>query len=138
MNDLPSRACLRYGWSAVAGFLLMGLMLESLHLFKVPFYEDVRLRRELWTLAHAHGTLLGALNVLFAATAVSCIPGEAARLRASRLLRAGGVLVPFGFLLGGIGNAEGDPSLFIGIVPVGAVLAFLGTGALALGALRRK
>jgi hypothetical protein len=136
MNDPTSRASLRFGWTAVAGFLLLGLVLESFHLWKAPFYLEHRLRRELWTLAHAHGTLLGALNVLFALTALACLPDEKARRRAGAALRAGGLLVPLGFLLGGIGNSEGDPSPFILLVPAGAVLAFLGVGALARGAWR--
>jgi len=136
MTDPVARAALRQGWTAVAGFLLLGIALESLHLVKAPFYVDARLRRELWTLAHAHGTLLGALTVLFAVTGAACLPDERARRRAGRALRTGALLVPLGFLLGGIGNAEGDPSLFIALVPVGAALALYGTGALALGAWR--
>jgi hypothetical protein len=120
----------------VAGFLLLGIVLESLHLLKAPFYVDARLRRELWTLAHAHGTLLGALTVLFALTGAACLPDDRARRRAGAALRAGALLVPLGFFLGGIGNAEGDPSLPIVLVPVGALGALYGAGALALGAWR--
>ena len=69
-EDAPSAACLRLGWTLVAVFLGMGLVLESFHLVKLPYYLDVRLRRELWTLAHTHGTLLGAVNVLFGLSAV--------------------------------------------------------------------
>jgi hypothetical protein len=127
-----------YGWAAVALFLVLGLVLESLHLAKAPFYVDARLRRELWTLAHAHGTLLGLVSVAFALTAQRAIARPEARRRASRLLRAGALLVPAGFLLGGVGNAEGDPSLAILLVPVGAVLAFLAAGAVAAGLARRR
>ncbi len=94
----------------------------------------MRLRRELWTLAHAHGTLLGALNVLFGLSAAGLVARADRRLVASRLLRAGAVLVPLGFFLGGIGAAEGDPSLFIVLVPAGALLALLGLAMLLLEA----
>jgi hypothetical protein len=127
-----------YGWGAVGAFLLLGVVLESLHLLKAPFYVDVRLRRELWTLAHAHGTLLGLLAVAFALSAGRAVAEASVRLRASRLLRAGAVLVPAGFLLGGVGNPEGDPSLAIFLVPVGAFLALSAVGTVAWGALRRR
>ena len=42
-------------------FGALGLLLESLHGFKVRAYLDVtnETRRLMWTLAHAHGTVLG-------------------------------------------------------------------------------
>jgi hypothetical protein len=132
-EDGPSLACLRLGWAMVALFLALGLALESFHLVKLPFYLDLRLRRELWTLAHAHGTLLGAVNVLFGRSAARLIAHAGQRLLASRLLRAGAVLVPAGFFLGGFGAAEGDPSLFIVLVPTGALLALAGVGILVAG-----
>jgi hypothetical protein len=140
VSDTESPACrssLRFGWSAIALFLLMGLVLEFFHLIKAPFYVETALRRELWTLAHAHGTLLGLLNVGFAATATRCLDREASRALASWLLRAGGAAVPAGFLLGGVGQSEGDPSLFILLVPAGALLALAGAVVTARGALTR-
>ena len=125
-----SRVCLIHGWIMVTLFLTMGLVLESFHLVKLPFYVDVHLRRELWTLAHAHGTLLGAITILFGLSVARLerVRGLAA---AGKLLRAGSVLVPLGFLLGGVGNSEGDPSLFILLVPTGGALALLGLAMLA-------
>jgi hypothetical protein len=35
---------------------------------------------------------------------------------------AGAILMPLGFFLGGILNSEGDPSLGIALVPLGALL----------------
>ena len=132
-EDAPSSACLRLGWTLVAVFLGMGLVLESFHLVKWPFYLDVRLRRELWTLAHTHGTLLGAVNILFGLSAARRIVHAGKRAMASKLLRAGALMVPLGFLLGGLGAAEGDPSLFIVLVPVGALLALIAVVMTALG-----
>lgn len=116
------RATLAFGWTAVAAFMLGGLALESLHLFKLPAYLESSLRRELWTLAHAHGTLLGILTIALGLTmrTRSALGGF---LAASQALRASALLMPAGFFLGGVGNAEGDPSLFIVLVPLGALLA---------------
>jgi len=137
-EDPPSRAAMTYGWTAVATFLVLGVVLESLNLVKAPYYLDARLRRELWTLAHAHGTLLGLLAVAFALTAPQAVADARTRRRLSRLLRAGALLVPAGFLLGGVGNAEGDPSLAILLVPLGAALAFAAVATVAWRLLRRR
>ncbi len=136
--DPASLACLRLGWAMIAIFLLGGLVLESLHFVKAPFYVDARLRRELWTLAHAHGTLLGAINVLFALTAARHLADETRRARAAALLRFGAPLVPAGFFLGGIGAAEGDPSVFVVLVPIGALLCAAAVGIVALDLLRAR
>jgi len=126
--------CLRFGWTAIAAFMLLGLVLESFHLIKAPFYFDLHLRRELFTLAHAHGTLFGILNVVFALTAERCLSSAQGRQRASLALRIGALLVPLGFLLGAIGAAEGDPSLLISLVPVGALLVLGVAAVMAWGA----
>ncbi len=131
--DPASAGCLKLGWAMIAIFLIGGLALESMHFFKLPLYEDARLRRELWTLAHAHGTLFGAINVLFGLSATRGIADPARRARAARLLRIGAPLVPIGFFLGGIGGSEGDPSLAVLLVPIGALFAIAGIGALAMG-----
>lgn len=136
MSDPASRAALRYGWTAIAAFLLLGLLLESLHLFKAPFYVEISIRRELWTLAHAHGTLLGILNVVFALCASSCVADGGKRSRASLSLRSGALLVPVGFFLGGTGNSEVDPSLAIVLVPLGALLVLHAVAVTAVGAWR--
>jgi hypothetical protein len=114
-------ACLRYGFSALLLFTVGGLSLEFLHLIKAPFYLENPLRRELWVLGHAHGGLL-ALLVLAYGAHVSNLPDAAA----GRWLRWGAGLMPAGFLLGGVGNTEGDPSLLIFLTPLGAVLVILG------------
>ena len=46
----------------------LGLLLESLQGFKVAAYLDVsnETRRLMWRLAHAHGTLLAVVNILYA------------------------------------------------------------------------
>jgi hypothetical protein len=141
VSDTESPACrasLRFGWTAIALFLLLGLVLEFFHLIKASFYVEIAIRRELWTLAHAHGTLLGLINVGFAATAMRCLDTETSRAMASWLLRTGAATVPAGFFLGGIGQSEGDPSLFIMLVPAGALLVLGGALVTARGALARR
>lgn len=137
-EDTACTMALRCGWTAVLVFFLLGLVLELLHLIKAPFYVDVRLRRELWTLAHAHGTLFGLMMVVFGATAERAIASAAARKRAAQAMCLGTVLMPMGFFFGGIGNAEGDPSLAIVLVPIGGLLILRGLLPLVLGAWQRR
>ena len=113
------------GYGAV--FALMGLMLEALHGFKIPWYLDVgyETRRMMLRLAHVHGTLLGVINILFALSLSALGDAEEKRVvSASKLLRLGSVLLPGGFLLGGIHIYDGDPGLGIVFAPIGA-LAFI-------------
>lgn len=110
------------GWGLVLVFLSLGLVLEALHGFKVPAYLDVgnETRRLLWTLAHAHGVLLGVLHLGLAATASAV---GATRLGlAGRSLEAASVLLPGGFFLGGFDIRGGDPGLGVLLVPPGGVL----------------
>lgn len=121
MNDPAARLAFRTGWLLLAFSLPLGLTLEALHAWKVPVYLGSALRRELWTLGHAHGNLLGMLCLVFVALEARIGGGERARLRLARLLVVGAVLMPLGFLLGGVGASEGDPSLGIVLVPLGGL-----------------
>ena len=82
----------------------------------------------MWTLAHAHGTLLGLVHIAFAASiaAVPTLPADAQRT-AARFLNAATILLPGGFFLGGIRFYEGDPGVGVALVPIGAVLLILAT-----------
>lgn len=124
--DLAQRH-LRAGWIALAVYLTLGIALEALHGFKAGFYLDVgnETRRLLFRLAHAHGTLLGIVNVLYGLT-VRAVP-DSARPLASGSLLAALVLLPLGFFTGGIVIHGGDPGLPILLVPVGAVALLVGT-----------
>jgi hypothetical protein len=119
MRD-PVQKALRTGWVLLALSLPLGLTLEALHAFKARPFLAGGVRREMWRLAHAHGTLLGILLLVFAALAERQLE-PAAHARIARGLRAGAVLMPLGFFLGGLLNSEGDPSLGIVLVPIGAV-----------------
>jgi hypothetical protein len=118
---------LRVGWWSLLLFLTAGLVLEGLHGFKVEAYLKVtnETRRLMWTLAHAHGTLLGLVNLAFAATlrALPAWPESNKRLASSSLIAAT-VLMPAGFFLGGVFIYAGDPGLGILLVPVGGILLF--------------
>ena len=127
-----------YGWTALACFMAGGLALEFLHLIKAPWYFEVRIRRELWTLAHAHGTLLSIVCIVWAAAGAKLLATDKKRGLAAKTLCAGALLMPAGFFLGGIGNTEIDPSLMIILTPIGALLLLHATAATALGAWRAR
>ena len=121
MKDDATRTTMIWGWVLLALFLPLGLTLEALHALKLPVYLDSEMRREMWTLAHAHGNLLGILCLVFAGFASRVIPDDAARASIARLLRWGAVLMPAGFFFGGVLNHEGDPSWAIVLVPIGGL-----------------
>lgn len=126
------RSLLVQGWTGLALFLSMGFVLESLLAWKTPAYLDDPIRRELLRLSHSHGALLHAVLLLLAATAARLprpVPGALVLA-----LRLGAVLVPAGFLLGGLWHPEGDPGHGIWLVPAGALLALGGVIGAALAA----
>jgi hypothetical protein len=119
-----ARRHLRFGWWSLFVFASAGLVLESLHGFKVRAYVDTsnETRRLMWTLAHAHGTLLALVHVaagLMWRSAPAMPPNV--RLISTSLLAAS-VLLPGGFFLGGFAFYCGDPGLGTLLVPIGAVL----------------
>ena len=122
------RRHVRFGWWSLLAFLTLGGVLEALHGFKAGWYLDVpnETRRLMWTLAHAHGTLISLINIVYGLTAWT-VPGPGAGLAAaSRFLLAANILLPMGFFAGGLFFHAGDPGLGILLVPVGAVALFLG------------
>jgi hypothetical protein len=133
MSDPALTKTLRTGWLLLAVSLPLGVTLEALHGWKVQAYLSSEMRRELWRLAHAHGTLLGMLCLVFTALAAEHVPAPV-RPAAARLIRWGAVLMPLGFFLGGVLNSEGDPSLGILLVPVGALLLIVALVRVALAA----
>lgn len=132
-----TRRHLRWGWTMLFVFVALGMVLEGLHGFKVGWYLDVgnESRRLMWRLGHAHGTLLSLVNLAFAWT-VSRLDGWAPRRRAvaSAGLRAGSVLLPGGFVLGGVWIHGGDPGLGVLLVPIGALALALAVALTADGA----
>ncbi|HJZ88446.1 MAG TPA: hypothetical protein VKN99_24910 [Polyangia bacterium] len=132
---------LRLGWVLVLVSSALGLALETLHGFKVQWYLGIvaEPRRLMWTLAHAHGTLLGLLNLALAVT-LRVLPDESPRLAAlaSASLSAASILIPSGFWLGGLYVQGGDPGLGSLLVPLGGLLLLFALALIVRRALRRQ
>ena len=128
----PSDRHLRFGWWSLFTFLTLGVVLETLHGFKMGWYldVDVEMRRLMFTLAHAHGTLLALVNIAAGIT-LRTVKGFELTSGASRSLIWGSILLPAGFLLGGLIIHDGDPGLGVVLVPVGALLLLYGVGSAA-------
>jgi hypothetical protein len=122
---------LRAGFWALFGFTTLGLLLEAMHGFKLGFYLNVdnETRRLLWRLAHAHGALLGLVNIAYALTARAW-PALEDRL-AGRALLCALLLMPLGFLLGGAFAHGSDPGLSVGLAAAGGVALLFGLGKIA-------
>jgi len=125
---------LRVGWRALLVFATLGLGLETLHGFKARWYVDPssETRRLMWTLAHAHGTLLALVNIAFAASLRLRPARDARRVGlASSCLLAATAALPLGFFLGGLIVHAGDPGLGIVLVPIGGLLLLGAIGLIA-------
>jgi hypothetical protein len=120
MQESLRGAHVRLGWLLLLVGVVAGTTLEGLHGLKWAPLLDDPLRRELLSLAHFHAGLLGLVNLVYAGFADLPALGSARRL-ASRALRAGSLLLPLGFLLGGVWHMEGEPGLGVLLVPVGAL-----------------
>ena len=134
-SKLTSRH-LHWGWWGLLVFLSLGIILEALHGFKVGAYLDVgnETRRLMWTLAHAHGTMLSFIHMAFALS-LPHLSSMAQRkaLRMSGCLIGASILMPGGFFLGGWVTYGGDPGLGIFLLPIGAFLLFMGVVGVASG-----
>ncbi|PYI85426.1 MAG: hypothetical protein DMF09_05070 [Verrucomicrobia bacterium] len=130
---------LRFGWWSLLVFLSLGGVLETLHGFKIGWYVDVgnETRRLMFTLAHAHGTLLALVNIVVGLT-VRILDRFALRSSVSFALIWAAILLPGGFFLGGIVIYDGDPGLGVWLVPVGAALLFYSITRIAIDLSRRK
>jgi len=124
---------LRVGLWALLVFVVLGVVLEGLHAVKAPSYLDAgrETSRLLLRLAHAHGTLLSILHLVYGLL-VRARPALGGAFASAGLLAAL-VLLPAGFLLGGLFARGGDPGLGILLVPPGAIAL---AGALASAARR--
>ena len=83
---------LAFGWWTLLVFLVLGIVLEGLHSLKAGLYLDAsnETRRLLWTLSHAHGTLLALVHVAFALSLPKLDPSRSGSIElASRCLYAG-------------------------------------------------
>ena len=130
---------LRFGWWSLLVFLSLGGVLETLHGFKIGWYVDVgnETRRLMFTLAHAHGTLLALVNIVVGLM-VRILDRFALRSSVSFALIWAAILLPGGFFLGGIVIYDGDPGLGVWLVPIGAALLFYSITRIAIDLSRRK
>jgi hypothetical protein len=135
IDDELVRRHLSFGWWALAVFTLLGLVLEAAHGLKLGWYLDLTnaTRRLSFTLGHAHGTLLGLVNIAFAVSIKHARLSPVALLRASWALRAGTVLMPLGFFAGGVIFYGGDPGIGIALVPPAALVLVIGIVTFARG-----
>ncbi len=116
---------MRFGWWSLLLFLCLGIVLDGMHGLKIGWYLDVssQTRRLMWTLAHAHGTLLSLIHIVFAVT-LTRLPNWKPRSRniASQCLIGASLLLPGGFFIGGFWIYEGDPGLGVVLAPIGGFL----------------
>lgn len=123
------RRHLVFGWWSLLFFLCLGILLEMLHGFKIGWYLNVsnESRRLMFTLAHSHGTLVALVNIAAGMT-IRLVPdcSPVWRRFGSPALIGSSILLPGGFLLGGLVILGGDPGYGIVLVPVGALLLFVG------------
>jgi hypothetical protein len=135
-SKFPETASLiRQGWISLALWIAFGILIEGLIGFRMPALLDDPIRRDLLRLAHAHGTLLN-LVLLIAAILTRLDLVRLGRVAAASL-RIAVVLLPVGFLLGGVWHYHDDPGIGIFLVPVGAVLLLFAAFSLGLSVVRR-
>jgi len=125
---------LRFGWWALAVYVCLGIVLETMHGFKIGWYLDVgnEVRRLMFTLGHFHGTMLALVNIAAGLT-IRGVEGFRLRPSVSFALIGAAILLPGGFLLGGFFTYDGDPGSGVWLVPVGALLMLYGVVGFALG-----
>lgn len=116
----PGAGLIRQGWISLALWIAFGILIEGFSAFRSPAYLDDAVRREMFRLAHAHGTLL---NLVLLGAAI-CAHLNLIRLgpMTSLGLRSAVVLLPAGFLFAGLWHFKDEPGPAILLVPVGAVL----------------
>ena len=131
-----TEALIFQGWASIAFWMIFGLLLEGFLGYKIPGYLEDTQRRELFRLAHTHGTFLGL--VLIAAALCGRAGAVAPPRRAMSALRAGAILMPLGFFLAGAWHPEGDPGFAIWIVPPAALLVIFGAISLGLSARKKR
>jgi hypothetical protein len=116
-----ARVHARFGWTLLFVSLAFGAGLETLEGFRWVSLVADPWKQRLWSLAHFHGAALGLLNLIYVQWADAQALTVGRRLWVSRTLMLGSAAMPLGFLLGGIGHPEGDPSIGIILAPVGAL-----------------
>jgi hypothetical protein len=124
---------LRFGWWALGVYVLLGIVLETMHGFKIDWYLDVgnEARRLMFTLGHFHGTMLAIVNIAAGLT-IRAIDAFRINRSVSFALIAAAILLPAGFLLGRLITYDGDPGSGVWLVPLGALFMLYGVIGFAL------
>lgn len=107
-----------FAW--ICFWIFFGLLLDSFLGTKQLFYISNPMRREMWRLAHTHGTLI---TLVF--LAYMHFRGIAKKQH-ENMMFIGAILMPVGFFLGGIVTTEIDPFVGVFLVPIGGFLFVLG------------
>lgn len=110
----------------------MGLWLEAMYGLRAQGWIDDEIRREFLRLGHAHGTLLGLVNVAlaWAMERLRTPAGWASRIRIAALL--GAVFMAVGFVGGGLWHGPTDPGPVVILAPAGAMMLLPAVTAVAL------
>jgi hypothetical protein len=87
---------------------------------KQLFYLSNPIRREMWRLAHTHGTLMTLVFLAYVHFR------GIAKKQHENMMFIGALLMPVGFFLGGIVTTEIDPFVGVFLVPIGGLLFVLG------------
>lgn len=129
----------RFGWTSLLVWAVLGSALEAAHGFKLDAYLGDELTRMLLRLGHAHGVGLSIVVLVYGVSGVPALTLRAGQPPlAGTLLRAAAVLMPLGFALSAFGHPEGDPSVAIFAVPIGALALLAGLTIVAQSAWRSR
>jgi hypothetical protein len=123
-NDIKTANLVFQGFLGIVIWMSFGLLLEGFIGFRVSAYMSNVVRRELFQLAHTHGTLL---NILLLIT-VLALNNRLISMNSFPLwvLRIGTILMPIGFLLGGIWIRGEEPNSLIFLAPIGGIMVIFG------------
>lgn len=128
-----------FGWSSLLVWATLGFVLEAAHGVKLDAYLGDELARMLLRLGHAHGVGLSLAVLVYGVSAVPVLALQSGQPPlAGKLLRAAAVLMPVGFSLSAFGHPEGDPSVAIFAVPIGALALLAGLALIARAAWSAK
>lgn len=134
-EDAGAAAIFRQGWIGLAVWMTFGLFLEGLIAFRTPIYLQDPVRRELFRLGHAHGTLLSLL--LIVAGLYSIRAGRTLPRISNISFRSGAILMPIGFILGGISHYESDPNPLVFLAPLGGLLVLFSIISIGVGSMKK-
>lgn len=107
-----------FAW--ICFWIFFGLLLDSFMGMKQLFYLSNPVRREMWRLAHTHGTLMTLVFLAYVHFR------GIAKKQHENMMFLGALLMPVGFFLGGIVTTEIDPFVGVFLVPIGGLLFVLG------------